>query len=95
MSTNEKKENVKRESAVALKYRIGKDSAPRLVAKGKGEVAKKIIEIAQAHKVPIKFDPQLTEVLSHVQLNEMVPAYLYAVVAEVLAWVYTLEKKAV
>jgi flagellar biosynthesis protein len=95
MNMKEKKENVHRDTAVALKYRIGSDSAPRLVAKGKGEVAQKIIEIAKAHKVPIKYDPQLTEALSHIKLNEMVPEYLYAVIAEVLAWVYTLEKKAV
>jgi flagellar biosynthesis protein len=83
----------KRNSAIALKYRVGLDSAPRLVAKGKGLIADKIVEIAKRHHVPIHFDPQLTEALSYVSIHEIIPEHLYAVVAEVLAWVYSLEEK--
>jgi len=82
----------KPEKAAALKYRHGKDSAPKLVAKGSGKVAEKIIEIAKAHGIPVQEDKELVEFLSMRDLYQEIPAELYRAVAEVLAFVYSLKK---
>ncbi|WP_297888748.1 FlhB-like flagellar biosynthesis protein [Sulfurihydrogenibium sp.] len=79
--------------AVALKYERNKDSAPKVVAKGKGEVAKKIIEVAKEHGVYIKEDPDLVEVLSGLDLYQEIPEDLYKVVAEILAFIYKSKQK--
>ncbi len=83
----------KTEKAAALKYRHGKDSAPKLVAKGKGKVAEKIIEIAKAHGIPVQEDKELVEFLSMLDLYQEIPPELYKAVAEILAFVYSLKKK--
>lgn len=87
------KNSVKPNRAVALKYRQAKDRAPRVVASGKGGVAKKIIELAREHGIYIHDDPDLVEVLSQLDLNEEIPPDLYIVVSELLAFVYALNKK--
>lgn len=79
--------------AVALKYRPEKDSAPTVTAKGSGNVAQKIIEIAEKNGIPIKDDPDLVEVLSKLDINEAIPASIYVVVAELLAFAYSLNRK--
>lgn len=79
--------------AVALKYERNKDSAPKVVAKGKGEVAKKIIEVAKEHGIYIKEDPDLVEVLSGLDLYQEIPEDLYKVVAEILAFIYKSKQK--
>jgi flagellar biosynthesis protein len=84
----------KRIKAAALRYKPEKDAAPKLVAKGRGKTAEKIIQIAKEHKVPIKDDPQLVEVLSTLDLYQEVPPELYRAVAEILAFVYRMTKKA-
>lgn len=76
--------------AVALKYDSTADKAPRVIAKGKGEVAKKIIEIAREHNIHVHNDPDLIEVLSQLDLNNEIPPDLYVVVAELLAFIYSL-----
>jgi len=76
--------------AVALKYKPKLDNAPKVTAKGKGKVAEKIIEIAREHNIHIHDDPDLIEVLSHLDLNEEIPPDLYVIVAELLAFVYSL-----
>ena len=78
--------------AAALKYRPKIDSAPRVIAKGQGKVAEKIIEIAKAHHLHIQSDPDLIEVLSRLDINEEIPPHLYIVVAELLAFVYSLNR---
>jgi len=80
-------------TAIALEYDPKKDAAPKVVASGRGEIADKILKIAQANQIPIRADPILAQALSMVDLEEEIPAELYAVVAEVLAWVYRLQKK--
>lgn len=77
-------------SAVALKYRSDLDKAPKVVAKGEGKVAQRIITLAKEHQIHIHQDPDLIEVLSHLDLNQEIPPHVYAVVAEILAFVYTL-----
>jgi flagellar biosynthesis protein len=80
--------------AAALKYSHGKDSAPKLTAKGRGEVAKKIIEIAKNHNIPIHEDRELVEFLSMLDLYQEIPPELYRAVAEILAFIYSVNIKA-
>lgn len=77
-----------RKKAAALRYDAEKDSAPKVVAKGSGKIAERIIEIARQHNIPIKDDPQLLEALSSLDLYEEIPPELYRAVAEILAFVY-------
>ena len=76
--------------AAALRYQSKSDNAPKIIAKGKGKVAEKIIEIAKEHNIYIHDDPDLIEVLYQLDLNEDIPSELYVVVAELLAFVYSL-----
>ena len=80
----------KKPRAVALKYEKEKDAAPRVVAKGRGSVAQKIIETARAHKVPLVEDQNLVQVLEALDLETEIPVELYRAVAEVLAFIYRL-----
>ncbi len=79
--------------AAALKYERGSDNAPRVVATGRGEIAKRIIEIAREHGIPIHHDPDLVEVLTTLELYEEIPPELYRAVAEILAYIYMVTKK--
>lgn len=90
---NPNAERRNRKKAVALKYTPGEDDAPKVTAKGTGAVAEKIIEIARKHGIPVKDDPDLVEVLSRFDLNAEIPPELYIVVAELLAFVYSLNQK--
>lgn len=76
--------------AVALEYDKDKDPAPKVVAKGRGAIAERIIAIAEESGVPLYRDPDLIEVLMAVDLDETVPSHLYQAVAEVLAFIYQL-----
>lgn len=77
--------------AVALAYSAGK-SAPNVVAKGRGLVAEAIIERAHLAGVYVHESPELVSLLMQVDLDEHIPPELYFAVAELLAWVYRLEK---
>ena len=79
--------------AVALRYDRQKEDAPRVVAKGQGKIAQKIIELAKAHYIPIKDDPDLIEVLSSLEIDEEIPSEIYVAVAELLAFVYSANSK--
>lgn len=79
--------------AVALRYDHHRDPAPRVTAKGGGGVAERIIALARAHGIPVKDDPDLVEVLSKLDLEQEIPAELYVVVAELLAFVYAVNGK--
>jgi flagellar biosynthesis protein len=76
---------VKGPLAVALRYRKG--DAPRVVAKGRGEIGQTIIDTAREHGVPLKQNPALAEALSKVELDDQIPEALYRAVAEVLAFI--------
>ncbi|ABE40351.1 type III secretion proteins, related to flagellar biosynthesis protein FlhB [Rhodopseudomonas palustris BisB5] len=79
---------VKNQIAVALHY--DRAGAPRVVAKGKGTIGAKIIEVAKQHDIPIEENEVLAGALSHVELGEEIPEELYKAVAEVLAFVLKL-----
>ena len=74
--------------AVALHY--DKSGAPRVVAKGRGSIGAKIIEVARAHDIPIEENEVLAGALSNVELGDEIPAELYKAVAEVLIFVLRL-----
>jgi flagellar biosynthesis protein len=82
-----KKENTS-EKAVALQYKEHEDSAPRVVAKGRGLVAEKIREIAESNGIPIRRDDDLVELLAQIEIDREVPPELYAAIAEILSWIY-------
>jgi len=75
-------------SAVALKYDVTK--TPKVVAKGDGRVADKIIEIAEEHGVTLYQDSELVKLLSRIEIDEEIPSSLYQAVAVVLAFVFQL-----
>ncbi len=79
----------KKKKAVALTYDKQKDDAPKIIAKGEGFIAQKIIDLAKEHDIPIKDDPDLIEVLSSLDINEEIPSEIYVAVAELLAFVYS------
>ncbi len=85
MSEEEKKE---RKKATAVKYDAEKFKAPRLIAKGVGLVAERILEAAKKHDIPIHFDPDLANLIFKLQLDSEIPGDLYQAVAEVLAVIY-------
>ena len=78
----------KSQLAVALHY--DKTGAPRVVAKGRGSIGEKIIELARAHDIPIEENEVLAGALSNVELGDEIPAELYKAVAEVLIFVLRL-----
>jgi flagellar biosynthesis protein len=80
----------KRQLAVALHY--DHTGAPRVVAKGKGAIGAKIIEVAKEHGVPIEENEVLAGALSNVELGDEIPAELYKAVAEVLVFVLRLTR---
>lgn len=84
---------IKTKKAVALGYNKSKDSAPKVLASGSGEVAKNIINLAKEHDIPIKEDADLVELLSKVDINEEIPPNLYKAVAEIFSFLYKMTNK--
>jgi flagellar biosynthesis protein len=80
-----------RKSAIALAYQSG-DAAPRVVAKGRGLIAQAIIERAKEHGVYVHESEDLVGMLMQVELDTHIPPQLYLAVAELLAWLYRLER---
>jgi flagellar biosynthesis protein len=78
--------------AAAIKYDGLKDSAPKVTARGQGNVAEKIIEIAREKGIPLKNDPDLVQILSKLNLDTEIPVELYRAVAEILAFIYSLNE---
>ncbi len=76
--------------AVALKYDIDIDNAPKVVAKGKGDIAGNIIKIAQENDIPIKKDEDLIELLSAIDIDKEIPPNMYKAVSEIFAFIYDL-----
>lgn len=86
------KDNIKK--TVALKYSVENDDAPIVVASGKGEIAKKILEIAKKNNIPIKStDENVLNELLTLPINSEIPPHLYGIVAEIIAFIYKLDKK--
>lgn len=85
-----KKESKNITKAAALAYdNVG---APRIVAKGEGILAKKIIALAQEQGIPVQNNEPLVEALMQIALSKEIPPELYQAVAEVLAFIYKMDK---
>jgi len=87
------KETQKPDSAVALKYDIEAGGVPTVVAKGKGLIAEKIIELAKENEVHIHENPELLEILIRLEVGDEIPEALYRAIAEVIAFTYNLKTK--
>ncbi|MBT2970699.1 MAG: flagellar protein FhlB [gamma proteobacterium symbiont of Ctena orbiculata] len=77
--------------AIALKY--DGENAPRLTAKGRGDLADRILALAEEHEVPLHEDAELAALLSQIPLGDEIPESLYRAVAEVIAFAYLLSGK--
>jgi flagellar biosynthesis protein len=77
--------------AVALAYQE-EEGAPRVVAKGRGLLARAIVERAREAGVYVHESPELVALLMQVDLDERIPPQLYVAVAELLAWLYRIER---
>lgn len=73
--------------AVALHYEKGTREAPRVVAKGRGLLAERIVEIAKANDIVIEANPGLAEALGGIELDDTIPLELYEAVAIVIGYV--------
>jgi flagellar biosynthesis protein len=85
-------ETTRRKGAVALGYNPEKDLAPKMIAKGYGQVAEKIIEIGRANGIVVTEDKALFEALVKLESGDEIPGTLYYTVAEVLSYVYRINK---
>ena len=80
-----------RRSATALQYE-GK-AAPTVTAKGHGDLADEIIDLARQHGILVHQDDELNKLLSQLALGEQIPPQLYVVIAELIAFSYVLQGK--
>ena len=95
MSFFDFRKNVRRRpAAAALQYDPQKNDPPQVLAVGRGVSAEEIVRIAKERKIPLYEDPGLVEALARLDVAEYIPRELYAVVAEVLAYVYRVDSGA-
>ncbi len=80
-------------SAVGIKYSEAGGEAPTIIAKGFGELAQEIVEVAQQNGVLIHEDPYLSQFLNQLDLGQEIPPQLYHVIAELIAFSYVLQGK--
>jgi len=80
--------------AAALSYSPGNDAAPKIIASGKGLIAEKILEKAKEKKIPVYEDEHLADTLVNLKVGSEIPAELYEVVAEVLAFISRVDESA-
>ena len=84
----------KRRTAVAVRYDVDRDRAPLILASGRGPIAEEILRIADENKIPLYEDPELSRLLAKLELDSEIPAELYTLVAEVLFFVFQLDRMA-
>ena len=92
MKDNNKDLNKEIKKAAALKYDSNKNDAPHIVASGKGDIAKKIIEKAEKENIHIEKDQDIVDILVQMEIGEEIPPELYEVIAEILSFIYSLEE---
>ncbi len=85
-------QRLSRQLAVALHYDMDKDPAPAVIAKGRGAVARRILDVAREHNVPIREDAGLAEALGKLHLGDTIPEELFPAIAEVLAFIYRMNR---
>lgn len=82
----------KRERAVALQYKA-LDELPVVSASGVGEIARRIIELAKSHDIPIEQNQELAGMLTKLEVGDSITPETYKLVAEVVAFLYFIDKK--
>jgi flagellar biosynthesis protein len=80
--------------AAALAYDPSRDGAPKLVAKGQGELAARILEIAEDHGVPIRTDAELLAIVQLLDIGDEIPVEAFEAVAEILSYLYRIDAAA-
>jgi flagellar biosynthesis protein len=83
----------KSDKAVALGYDPMQDRSPQVLAVGKGEVARRILELARENDIPVHQDAALAEKLAMLDLNTEIPPELFQIVAELLVFLYRLDDR--
>lgn len=78
----------RRQVAVALAHDPDNPNLPTVTASGRGAVAEQILQVAFAHGVKVRTDPDLAEVLAAVEVDTVIPVEAFVAVAEILAYVY-------
>ncbi|MFH1361200.1 MAG: EscU/YscU/HrcU family type III secretion system export apparatus switch protein [bacterium] len=86
--------NDERKTAIAVRYDVDRDKAPLVLATGRGLVADEILRIAEDNEIPLYEDPELAKLLAKLEMDTEIPPELYTLVAEVLFFVYKLDRMA-
>lgn len=84
----------RRQVAVALRYDLDGAAVPQVVAKGWGLMAGEVLRLAEAHGVPVRRDGDLAQALGRLEVGALIPPELYRAVAEVLAFLWRMNKLA-
>ncbi|MDA3967723.1 MULTISPECIES: EscU/YscU/HrcU family type III secretion system export apparatus switch protein [Helicobacter] len=82
------------QKAVALAYEQNKQRAPKVLAKGEGLLADRIIEKAKEFDIPLFQSKALVDSLMDLEIDKEIPPELYKAVVEVFIWLYNTENKA-
>ncbi|MDH5485130.1 MAG: EscU/YscU/HrcU family type III secretion system export apparatus switch protein [Gammaproteobacteria bacterium] len=83
----------KKQQSIAVALEYDGFNAPRVTAKGIGEVAEKILRLAKQQGIPLQQDIELVEILSQIDLGDEIPENLYHAIAEVIAFAYIISGK--
>ena len=89
-----RKQRGRRPAAAALTYDPLRPEPPQVLAVGRGPIAEEIVRVAKEHGIPLHDDPSLVEALAALDVSDTIPRELYAVVAEVLAYVFRVDSGA-
>ena len=81
----------KPDMAVALLY--DGQNAPRVTAKGRGELADRMLQLAEQHGIPLQGDPELAAILAQIPVGNEIPEALYRAIAEVISFAYLVSGK--
>lgn len=92
-TNNNKHLSLSPDYAVALQYNPEKNNAPIVVAKGQGDIAKKILELAEEHEIEVRKDEDLLQILRAVDINQEIPAEAFMAVAEIISYIYKVNGK--
>jgi flagellar biosynthesis protein len=84
---------MEKKKVVALRYKKGVDNAPKVVAKGMDLIAQRILEIAEKENIPIIKNEKAVEDFYGIDLDDEIPPELYEIAAEIIAFVYKLDKQ--
>lgn len=74
--------------AVGLQYEAARENAPRVVAKGSGEVAERILSLARENGVPIEYNPDLVELLAVSEVGDEIPSEVFGAVARLITFLW-------